>query len=313
MNQNSELDGSRHSFWNSYLSQLVSILSLPLCFSASLILCSPSSYAKPSVIQIKGSDTMVNLGQAWAEEFMTEHLEVSIAVTGGGSGTGIAALVSGTTTLAQSSREMKPEEKAQVLKSTAKEVKEFNVATDALVVIVNPANPVSELSIEQLSNIFTGKIKNWKEVGGLDESILTLSRERNSGTHVYFLEHVLRKGNAKGPEEFAAMVLMIPSSQAIAQEVARSRAAIGYLGLGYVTKGHKPIAVKKTSTDSGVLPSVETAQNGTYPISRGLYFYSAGEPEGPVKAFIDFVYSLKGQEIVKTMDFVPLVQKEAER
>ena len=264
------------------------------------------SFAKDSVIQIKGSDTMVNLGQAWAEEFMTEHPEVSIAVTGGGSGTGISALVSGTTTLAQSSREMKPEEKAEVLKSTGKEVKEFNVATDALAVIVNPANPVSELSFDQLSGIFTGKIKNWKEIGGTDSPILVLSRERNSGTHVYFLEHVLRKGNAKGPEEFAATVLMLPSSQVIAQEVARSHTAIGYLGLGYVTKEHKPLAVKKTSSDSAVRPSAEAAQSGAYPISRALYIYSAGEPLGSVKAFIDFVYSAKGQEIVQAMDFVPL-------
>ena len=269
-------------------------------------LLSAVCFAKTEVIQIKGSDTMVNLGQAWAEEFMAEHSEVSIAVTGGGSGTGISALVSGTTTLAQASREMKPEEKAEVLKSTGKEVKEFNVATDALAVIVNPANPVSELSFDQLSGIFTGKIKNWKEIGGTDSPILVLSRERNSGTHVYFLEHVLRKGNAEGPEEFAATVLMLPSSQAIAQEVARSPAAIGYLGLGYVTKEHKPLAVKKNPADPAVRPSVEAAQSGAYPISRGLYIYSAGEPLGSVKAFIDFVYSAKGQEIIQTMDFVSL-------
>ncbi len=264
------------------------------------------SDAKTEVIQIKGSDTMVNLGQAWAEEFMTEHPEVSIAVTGGGSGTGIAALVSGTTTLAQSSREMKPEEKAAVKKSAGKEVKEFKVAMDALAVIVNPAHPISELSIDQLSDIFTGKIKNWKEAGGPDEPILVLSRDRNSGTHVYFLEHVLRKGNAKGPEEFSASALMMPSSQVIIQEVSRSKAAIGYVGLGYVNKEVKTLGIKKTAVDSAVPPSIETAQNGTYPISRALYIYSAGESEGAVKDFIDFVFSPKGQEIVRAMDFVPL-------
>lgn len=265
--------------------------------------------AKADVIQIKGSDTMVNLGQAWAEEFMAEHPETSIAVTGGGSGTGIAALINGTATLAQSSREMKPEEKTNVLKSTGKEVKEFKVGMDALAIIVNPANPISKLSIEQLSDIFTSKIKNWKGVGGVDEPMLVLSRERNSGTHVYFLEHVVRKGNAKGPEEFAPSILMMPSSQAIVQEVARSRAAIGYVGLGYVTKNLKTLGVKKDAQTPAVGPSIETAQNGNYPISRLLYLYSAGELEGMVKTFIDFVKSAKGQEIVQTLDFVPL--KEA--
>lgn len=280
--------------------------------SVSLLLSLPLSsilFAASNVIQIKGSDTMVNLGQAWAEEFMKKNPSVSIAVTGGGSGTGIAALINGTTNIAQSSRDMKPEEKAEVLKSTGKEVKEFLVGIDALAVIMNPSSPVSELSIDQLSGIFTGKIKRWKEVGGADEPILVLSRERNSGTHVYFLEHIVRKGNAKGPEEFATTALMMPSSQAIVQEVARSRTAIGYVGLGYVTKDLKPIAVRKTAADPAVLPSIETAQNKTYPISRPLYIYTAGEPDGAVKQFIDFVRSPEGQEIVRAMDFVPLEAK----
>jgi phosphate transport system substrate-binding protein len=284
---------------------------LLLCIPAFLFLYGGAktpkvSLAETDVIQIKGSDTMVNLGQAWAEEFMNRHPEASIAVTGGGSGTGIAALINGTTNIAQSSREMKPEEKEKVLRTTGEEVKEFVVGMDALAVISHPANPVSELSIDQLSDIFTSRITDWKDVGGLDEPMLVLSRERNSGTHVYFLEQVLRKGNEKGPEEFSASVLMMLSSQVIAQEVARSRAAIGYLGLGYVTKEHKTLAVRKTSGDRSVLPSVETAQNGTYPISRPLYLYTAGESEGTVKQFIDFILSPEGQEIVRLMDFVPL-------
>ena len=276
---------------------------------AAIFLLSGTAFAASNVIQIKGSDTMVNLGQAWAEEFMKKNPNVSIAVTGGGSGTGIAALINGTTHIAQSSRDMKPEEKAAVLKATGKEVKEFLVGIDALAVVVHPANPVSELSIDQLSDIFTGKITRWSQVGGMDEPILVLSRERNSGTHVYFLEHVLRKGNAKGPEEFASSVLMMPSSQAITQEVARSRSAIGYIGLGYVTKDLKPLAVKKSAAEPGVLPGVETAQKKIYPISRSLYIYTAGEPEKEVKPFIDFVQSPEGQEIVRAMDFVPLEKK----
>lgn len=279
----------------------------PLVLLAVTILLLPTIlYAASNVIQIKGSDTMVNLGQGWAEEYMHQHPQVSIAVTGGGSGTGIAALINGTTNIAQSSRDMKPEEKEEVRKATGKGVKEFKVGMDALAVIVHPENPISELSIDQLSDIFTGKVTNWKDVGGPDKAILVLSREKNSGTHVYFLEHVVRKGNAKGPEEFGTNVLMMPSSQAIAQEVSRSQAAIGYLGLGYVGKGHKPLLIKKGPNGSAVGPSVETAQNGTYPISRPLYIYTAGEPEGEVKAFIDFAMSPEGQEIVRVMDFVPL-------
>ncbi len=282
-------------FWFKKLTVVVSLFLFP-----SLVV------ARPDVIQIKGSDTMVNLGQAWAEEFMNEHPEVSIAVTGGGSGTGIAALINGTTNIAQCSREMKAEEKSKVSKATGKEVKEFLVALDALAVIVHPSNPIAELSIEQLSDIFTGKMKRWSEVGGADEPILVLSRERNSGTHVYFLEEIVRKGNAKGPEEFGANVLMMPSSQAIAQEVERSKGAIGYMGLGYVTKSHKSIGVKKSDGEPAVLPSVESAQDKSYPISRPLYIYTAGEPEGDVRKFLEFSQSPQGQEIVALMDFVPL-------
>jgi phosphate transport system substrate-binding protein len=271
-----------------------------------LLLWTPVGFARPDVVQIKGSDTMVNLGQAWAEEFMNQNPEVSLAVTGGGSGTGIAALVNQTTNIAQSSREMKPEEKEKVLKATGKEVKEFLVGLDALAIVVHPSNPVSELSIEQLAGIFTGEITRWSEVGGADEPILVLSRDRNSGTHLYFLEHVVRQGNAKGPEEFGSSVLMMPSSQAIAQEVERSKVAIGYLGLGYVTKGHKALAVKKAADEAAVLPQLKTAQDKTYPISRPLYIYTAGEPEGDVKKFLEFAQSPQGQKIVALMDFVPL-------
>ncbi len=266
-------------------------------------------FAKPDVIQITGSDTMVNLGQAWAEEFMNQNPDVSIAVTGGGSGTGIAALINGTTHLAQSSRDMKPGEKEAVTKATGKEVKEYHVGMDALALIVHPTNRISELSIDQLSDIFTRKIVDWKEVGGEPGPVLVVSRERNSGTHVYFLEHVLRRGNPKGPEEFASSALMMPSSQAIVQEVVRSRMAIGYVGLGYVPPGLKPLAIRKDAASSAIRPTIETAQSGTYPISRPLYLYSAGELEGGVKRFIEFVQSPAGQAIVRQMDFVPLKEK----
>ncbi len=272
---------------------------LPLFFFLPPLLAQDSR-----TIQIKGSDTMVNLGQAWAEEFMREHPDVSIAVTGGGSGTGIAAILSGTCDLAQSSRDLKAEEKEKAL-ATGKPIQEIQVALDGIAVIVHASNLVSQLTVDQLSDIFTDKIKNWKEVGGRDLAILVLSRERNSGTHVFFLEHVLRHGKPNGPEEFAPAVLMMPSSQAIVQEVESSEAAVGYVGLGYVTPYHKALAMAKDPKGPFVSATIETVQKGEYPISRPLYFLVRGEPAGNIKAFVDFVLGAKGQEIVKALDFVP--------
>jgi phosphate transport system substrate-binding protein len=275
-----------------------------------LSLCVGIAYAKENShsIQIKGSDTMVNLGQAWAEEFMATHPEVSIAVTGGGSGTGIAALINGTTDIANTSRKIKQKELDDAQKS-GYYPEEFKTAIDALAVIVNPVNPVKELTIDQLSGIFTGKITNWNEVGGKNEKILVLSRDRNSGTHMYFLEHVLRHGNEKGPEQFAPSVLMLPSSEAIISEVSQSESAIGYDGLGYVTPKVKTIAVAAKNGDPFVQPSKENATNHTYPIWRFLYMYTGFKPKGETKAFLDFVVSEKGQEIVNELGFVPLPKK----
>ena len=257
-------------------------------------------------IQIKGSDTMVNLGQAWAEAFMKMKPDVSIAVTGGGSGTGIAALANKTCDVAQSSRNIKEKEKDSILKASGKAPAEHAVGIDALVVAVNPKCPVDGLDFDQLSDIFTGKVTSWKEVGGPDRKIVVLSRERNSGTHVYFLEHVVRRGNEKGPEEYASSTLMMPSSQAIVDEVAANEDAIGYYGLGYLSKKNKALSVGKKKGDKLASPSIESALDGSYPIARSLFFYTPGEPSGHVKAFIDFVLSDEGQRIVKKLDFVPL-------
>lgn len=256
-------------------------------------------------IQMKGSDTMVNLGQAWAEAFMQENPSALIAVTGGGSGTGVAALLNGTCDIAQSSREMS-EKEHELARQKGLDVQELQVGIDALAVIVHPRNPVRELTIDQLSGIFTGKIKNWKEVGGSDESILVLSRERNSGTHVYFLEEVVRKGNKGGEEEFAPPVLMMPSSQAIEQEVSDNPAAIGYFGLGYLNERVRAVGIFQAKRSAHVAPSVESALSGDYPLSRSLLFYLPRLPQGMVKKFVDFVLSEKGQSIVLDMHFVPL-------
>ena len=256
-------------------------------------------------IQIKGSDTMVNLGQAWAEAFMKGNPKVSIAVTGGGSGTGIASLMSGTADIAEASRNMEQKEIDLAL-SKKVDPKEIHVANDGVTLVVNPSNPVSKLTEQQLSDIYIGKIKNWKEVGGEDKKIVALSRERNSGTHVFFVEHVVKMNNKKNPNEFAAGVLMMPSSQAIIDEVATNNAAIGYVGLGYLTKKEKALAIAKDASSPYVIPSVATVLSGAYPIARSLLFYTNGEPTGNIKEFVDFVLSPEGQKIVLKMDFVPV-------
>ncbi len=279
----------------------VALVSAALLFVVSLFGCGGGKKA----VQIKGSDTMVNLGQAWAEDFMKKNPTVSLAITGGGSGTGIAALIGGTTDIAQASRNMEAKEIEQAEKRGI-EPKEIHVANDGIVVAVNPANPVSRLTIQQLSDIFTGKIKNWKEVGGADKKIVVLSRERNSGTHVFFLEHVIKLGDKKNKNEFATSVLMIPSSQAIIGEIDSNPEAIGYIGLGYLTKKEKALAIAREGSPDYILPSIQTVTARQYPVSRSLLFYTNGEPSGEVKTFVDYVLNKAGQAIVLKMDFVPL-------
>lgn len=258
------------------------------------------------MIQVKGSDTMVNLGQAWAEAYMKAHSGSNVAVTGGGSGTGIAAMIQGTTDIAEASRAMKDEEIAEAKKRGIDPV-QHEVALDALSVIVNPSNPVSKITIDQLSDIFTGKITNWKQLGGPDEKIVLLSRDKNSGSHVFFLEHVVRRGNDKGPEEYAKSALMLPSSEAIADQVATDKGTIGYVGLGYVDpKKHKALTVAKTAAGPFVAPSINTAIDHTYPISRPLYWYTNGEPKDGIKSLLEFVLSPDGQKIVDKLGFAPI-------
>ncbi len=259
----------------------------------------------PQTLQINGSDTMVNLGQAWAEAFIKKHAEVSVSVTGGGSGTGIAALINGTTDVAQCSRPMKPEEVAQA-KAKGREPKEIQVAWDGIAVVVNPNNKVGQLTVDQLADIFAGKTTNWKQVGGAQGKMVILSREVNSGTHVYFKEHVLQKGDKTSKADYATSALLMPSSQAIHDEVAQNPQAIGYVGLGYLDSKVKALKVAQEPGAPFVAPSPQTVISQQYPISRPLFFYTAGEPAGPAKAFIDFVLSGEGQQVVSQLDFVPL-------
>ncbi len=228
-----------------------------------------------NAIQIKGSDTMVNLGQAWAEKYMEKNTGDFIAVTGGGSGTGFSSLISGTCDVAMASRSIKDREIA-LAKAKGINPNEVKVALDGLAVVVNPGNPISKLTLSQLADIFTGRVTNWKEVGGKDEKIVILSREVNSGTHVYFKEHVLRKNDPNSKEEFASTALMLSSSQAIADEVAGNPAAIGYYGMGYISKKQKPLSLAKDEKSEYETPTIENVINGKYPISRPLFLYTNG-------------------------------------
>lgn len=258
-------------------------------------------------IQIKGSDTMVNLAQAWAERYMEENPGDFVAVTGGGSGTGFASLISGTCDIAMSSRDIKDKEMG-LARQKGIDPCEIKVALDGLAVVVNPKNPVEKLTIKQLADIFSGRVTNWKEVGGLNQEIVVLSREVNSGTHVYFKEHVLRGGDPAGKEEFAPSALMLSSSQAIAEEVAQNQSAIGYYGMGYISPRQKAVSVARDETSAYVSPTVANVVSGAYPISRPLFFYSKEKPHGLVKKFVDFALSREGQEIVVKTDFVPIVK-----
>jgi len=275
-------------------------------FISFLMACSTSAWtANEDSIQIKGSDTMVNLVQGWAEEYMKNDPNAFIAVTGGGSGTGLASLISGTCDLAASSREIKKQE-IELARKKGVEPKEIKVALDGLAVVVNPSNPVSQLTEDQLAAIFSGQITNWKEVGGPDLAIVVLSREVNSGTHVYFKEHILRKNDPKSRVEFSPNALLLPSSQAIADETSQNTGVIGYYGMGYLSSKQKSIAVARDASSPFEEPTVANVISGAYPISRPLYFYSKGEPQGIVKEFLDYVLSPEGQAEVSKMDFVPV-------
>lgn len=268
------------------------------------VACSYTAAVKNS-IQIKGSDTMVNLGQAWAEKYMEENPMKFIAITGGGSGTGIASLINGACDIAMSSRDIKEKEISLAGQKGIKPY-ETKVALDGLAVVVNQQNPVGKLTIDELAGIFTGKITNWKDVGGKDEEIVMLSREVNSGTHVYFKEHILRKGDPNSKEEFAPSALLLSSSQAIADEVASNPSAIGYYGMGYISDKQKPVMISAGENSEYETPSIENVVNGKYPISRPLFFYTNGEPQGLVKEFVDFCLSQEGQSVVVDTDFVPI-------
>jgi len=265
--------------------------------------CSKSddnSGGEKTFITVKGSDTMVHLVSTWAEVFMKENPGLEVSVTGGGSGTGIAALLNGTTDICAASRNI--QEKETTLASQKGIVpKEIVVARDGIAVIVNPANPVTELTVEQIGKIFTGATTRWDQVGGQDEGIEILSRESSSGTYVFFQEKVLNK------KDYAQKAKLMPATSAIVQSVTSNKNAIGYVGLGYAIAAKdkiKVLAVKADDSSASVIPSEQTVKSGEYEIARPLQLYTNGEATGVVKKFIDFCLSSQGQEIVTQTGYV---------
>jgi phosphate transport system substrate-binding protein len=282
-------------------------LSLAACQNPTAGNITPSSDA---YIQNIGSDTMVNLALAWAEQYQQEHPDVQISVTGGGSGTGIAALINGTVDIANASRAMKAEE-IQLAQDQGFEPMEFIVARDAIAVIVNLENPISELTLEQISMIYKGIYTNWSQLGGDDRPIVKLSRETNSGTHVYFLENVIRLGNKQDKSIFSADTLLLPSSEGIISEVRDNPNAIGYDGLGYITDEVKVIAVAKDAESLFIIPSAESVNDGEYAIARDLYMYTHGDQEEAINNYIQWILSPEAQAIVTQLGFVPIVSNPA--
>jgi len=253
-------------------------------------------------LTVKGSDTMVALGGRWAEQFMLEHRGVVVQVMGGGSGTGINALVNGGTDICQSSRPMTDKERAQVKQRFGKEVKEIPVALDGITIYVNETNRTPSVTLAQLKAVYTGKITNWKELGGEDLTIVAYGRENNSGTYMYFKEHVL------GGDDFAVSVQALQGTGGIVSAVSKDERAIGYGGVGYAVKVRE-LPVRKDESSDPVLPTEENVVSGKYPISRSLYFYTVGEPEGLTKEYIDWVLSPEGQKICKHEGYFPVARQ----
>jgi phosphate transport system substrate-binding protein len=252
----------------------------------------------PKKITVKGSDTMVILAQKWAEIYMKAHPEAVIQVTGGGSGTGIAALINGSTDICNSSRPMKRSEMDKLKDRYASLGVEIPCAKDGITVFLHESNPVKELSVKQLSGIFAGRITNWKEVGGPDESIKLYGRENSSGTYVFFKDNVVKT-------DYAASCQTLPGTAAVVNAVSKDKFGIGYGGAAYAA-GVKHCAVKKDDKSPAYVATPETVKAGQYPITRYLYMYLKNRPTGEIKAYIDWILSPDGQKIVASVGYFPV-------
>ena len=296
-----------------------------ICLLVSLLVISPilffgckkkESDVEKTVISVKGSDTMVNLAQKWAEVYMQSNPNVSIQVTGGGSGTGIAALLNGTLDLANASREMKDSE-FETAKQKGVSPVVYEVALDGIAVIVHPDNKIDNLTVKQVSDIFSGKITNWKQLGGADMMITLYGRENSSGTYEFFKEHVLGKDESGKQIDYATSTQVLQGTSALGEAVARDVKGIGYGGVGYFALRNdvKILHIKKDDT----APAISPAENGKvnynviwsrdYSISRYLYCYTNGQATGELKNYIDFILSPEGQKLVESMEYIPLPSK----
>lgn len=269
-----------------------------LAIAASTTLFVASALAD-GAITVKGSDTMVLLGQKWAEVYMKKNPAVQIQVTGGGSGTGIAALINGTTDIAEASRPMKPAETQSAESKQGAKVKEIPVALDALSIYVNDANPLTEISLPQARKIYTGAVTNWKEVGGNDAPITLYSRENNSGTYVFFKEHVLQN------DDYDPSAQTLPGTASVVNAVAHDPNGIGYGGIAYA-EGIKPLKIKKDDNAPAVEGTLENAQSGKYGLSRELYFYMFPNKNKAADEFVAWVLSPDGQKVVSEVGYYPL-------
>jgi phosphate transport system substrate-binding protein len=256
-------------------------------------------FISDNVITVKGSDTMVILAQRWAEVYMSKNSGVTIQVTGGGSGVGIAALINGTTDLCNSSRPMKPSEREKLKQRFNTLGVEIKVAKDGLSIYENESGSINELTLDQIKDIYTGKITNWKDLGGTNAKIIVYGRENSSGTYVYFKDNVL------GGADFTSTMQSMPGTAAVVNAVAKDRYAIGFGGAAYA-KGVKFIKVKKDANSPGFEPTAENVKSGDYPISRFLYIYTRSKPTGAIKDYIDWILSSEGQEIVNKVGYFPV-------
>jgi phosphate transport system substrate-binding protein len=274
------------------LMQVAAVLSLGMAGAAQA--------EEQSYVRIQGSDTMVELVSAWAKNFMAKNPKVMVTVLGGGSGKGIASLLSGSVDIADASRTISGEEKSLAKKKGVKPV-EYIVGLDGIAIVVNPSNSLKALSMGQIKKIFTGEVNNWKSFNAPEGKISVFTRDASSGTYVFFQEHIMQK------VDYSVKSHRRPTNAAVVQTIADDSGSIGYIGLGYLAEAHgqvKALLVSKTDEGEAVMPSIETVKNGTYPVSRGLQMYTNGEATGSVKLFINYIMSDEAQKLVEKMGFV---------
>lgn len=266
----------------------------------------PENRFKDTRLVIQGSDTLLEVSMYWVENFLNANPGINISVTGGGSGTGIAALLNGTVDLATASRSIKDSE-VEAAREQGIEITEFVVAWDGISIVINNDNPVNELTIEQASKIYTGEIINWSEVGGDDLEIVVISRDSSSGTFEYFKSRVVQMNKTVKENDYTQNALFLTSNVSVREEVSANVGAVGYIGLGYLNESVKAVRIIGEESEEAVTPSIENIQNGSYPISRGLFIYASDEGLSDLgTAFLDYITGAEGQAIALEIGFVPI-------